>query len=309
MIAKALDSFVYSNRRRQAGHDAELQLAFYLKRAFEHDQAIQVLNNLWLEAQDDAAQIDHLLIYPHGMIVVESKSVYGEVKINSQGEWSRTYRGRYQGMPSAKLQADRQVLFLQRYLEAHAKHLRSSRATFEGLPLDVLVAVSDDAIIHRPQNSDLCYLVKAEQVPDQVTRLMAERLPKRGFLGFTKDGFSFANGELSGVTAFLCNRHTAPTSDDPLAARVEPVPPAAPARELPASPTAGYGCKYCQSLDLEVRWGHSYYFKCLSCDKNTPISRVCPGCGEKERVRKAGRLFFGECAPCGRSEQFYVNPA
>ena len=309
MIAKALDPLVSANRRRQAGHDAEVQLAFYLKRAFEHDQAIRVLNGIRLEAQDDAAQLDHLVVHPNGMIVVESKSVYGEVKINDQGEWSRTYRGRYQGMPSAKLQADRQVLFLQRYLEAHAKHLRSSRATFAGLPIDVLVAVSDDAIIHRPQNSDLGYLVKAEQVPDRVTRLMAERVPKRGFLGFGKDGFSFADGELSGVTAFLRVRHAPLTFDEPLAARVEPIPPAAPARERSASPTTGYGCKYCQSLDLEVRWGHSYYFKCLSCDKNTPIARTCPGCGEKERVRKAGRLFFGECAPCGRSEQFYVNPA
>ena len=160
-----------------------LQLAFYLKRAFEHDSTIRILNGIRLEAQEDAAQIDHLIVHPHGMIVAESKSVYGEVKVNAQGEWSRTYRGRYQGMPSAKLQADRQVLFLQRYLEAHAQHLRSSRATFAGMPIDVLVAVSDDAIIHRPQNLDLGYLVKAEQVPDRVTRLLTERVPKRGFSG------------------------------------------------------------------------------------------------------------------------------
>ena len=115
-------------------------------------------------------------------------------------------------------------------------------------------------------------------------------------------------GNSSSVTAFLRNRHTPLTSDDSRAARVEPIP-AAPVSEPPAPRTAGYGCNYCQSADLEVRWGHSYYFKCLSCDKNTPISRACPGCGRKERVRKAGRLFFGECAPCGRSEQFYANLA
>lgn len=166
-----------------------------------------MLNSLRLETCDDAAQMDHLVIHPYGIIIIESKSVTGEVKINPQGEWSRSYRGRCQGMASAKLQADRQALFLQRYLEAHAKQLLGKRSTFVEMLIDVLVAVSDDAIIHRPNNLDLSYLVKAEQISERVTALIAERTPKRGFLVFTKDGFAFAAGELSGVTAFFCNRH------------------------------------------------------------------------------------------------------
>ena len=311
MIAKPLEPLTTADRRRRAGHDAEAQLAFYLKRSFGHESKIRVLNSLRLETLDDAAQIDHLIVYPYGMIIIESKSVTSEVKINAQGEWSRSYQGRYQGMPSAKLQADRQVLFLQRYLEAHAKQLLGKRSTFAEMPIDLLVAVSDDAIIHRPKNLDLSYLVKAEQVPERVTGLLAERMPKRGFLGFTKDGFAFAAGELSGVTAFFCNRHAPLTLNDVSETRAEPMTPAAPTRPVdpPASPTHGYRCRHCQSTNLEVRWGHSYYFKCQDCDKNTPISRTCDGCQEKERVRKDGPRFYGECAPCGRSTQFFVNPS
>lgn len=311
MIAKELAPLTTSDRRRQAGHDAEAQLAFYLKRTFGHEPDIRVINGLRLETQDDAAQIDHLVIHPYGMIVIESKSVYGKVKVNAQEEWSRSYRGHYQGMPSAKLQADRQVLFLQRYLEAHVMQLLSKRLTFAGMPVDVLVAVSDDAEIQRPQNLDLGYLVKAEQVPDRVTRLMTERKPKRSFLGLAKDGFAFGSGELAGVATFLCNRHAPLTFDDAPETRAEPVTAIAPTRriELSAPRSQDYRCKHCQSTSLEVRWGHSYYFKCLDCDKNTPISRTCDGCWEKERVRKDGPRFYGECAPCGRSEQFFVNPS
>ena len=310
MIAKALAPLTTTDRRRQAGHDAEAQLAFYLKRTFEHEPNIHVLNVIRLETRDDAAQLDHLVIHPYGMIVIESKSVTGEVRINARGEWSRSYRGRYQGMPSAKLQADRQVLFLHRYLDAHAKQLRGRGTTFAGMPVDVLVAVSDDALIHRPKNVELDYLVKAEQVPDRVRWLVAERKPKRGFLGLGKDGFAFADGELSGVTAFLCHRH-APLTFDAAATRAEPVIPVTPPTQadLSTPQTHDYHCKHCRSTNLEVRWGHSYHFKCRDCDKNTAILRTCDGCRKQERVRKEGAKFYGECAPCGRSARFFVNPS
>ena len=312
MIAKPLEPLTTTDRRRRAGHDAEAQLAFYLKRTFAVDPDVRVINSLRLATEGDAAQIDHLVIHPYGMIVIESKSVYGDVKVNAQGEWSRSYRGRYQGMPSAKLQADRQVLFLRRYLDAQVKQLLDKRSTFAAMSIDVLVAVSDDAVIHRPQNLDLSYLVKAEQVPDRVIGLMAERKPKWGFLSLSKDGFAFGNGEMAGVTALLCNRHTPLTVGDAAATCTEPVMPDFRPNQvdLPAPRTHGYRCKHCQSMRLELRWGqYSYYFKCLDCDKNTAISRRCSRCGEKERVRKEGPAFFGECAPCGRSEQFFVNPS
>lgn len=314
MIAKTLDPPTSSDRRRRAGHDAETQLAFYLKRAFEQDPQVRILNGIRLEDGDDAAQIDHLVVYPYGMIVIESKSVYGEVKVNAQGEWSRSYRGRYQGMASAKLQADRQVSFLRYYLQANAQQVSTTSGrkprTFTEMPVDVLVAVSDGAMIHRPQDVALDYLIKAEGVPLQVAQMLTERKPKRSLLGF-KSGFSFAEGELEGVVAFLMSRHAPLTFDEGVASCTEPIARVEPERqvETQAAPLLDYYCKHCQSTNLEVRWGHSYYFRCLACAKNTAISRHCEGCGEKERVRKDGPLFFGECAPCGRSEQFYINPS
>jgi len=35
------------------------------------------------------SQIDHLIIYKAGFIVVESKSIQGAVRVNSMGEWER----------------------------------------------------------------------------------------------------------------------------------------------------------------------------------------------------------------------------
>jgi hypothetical protein len=86
MIAKELDPVTSADKKRQAGYRAEAQLAFYLKRAFEHDRRIHVLNGVRLEVGGDAAQLDHLIVHPYGMAVIESKSVHAKVKINEQGE-------------------------------------------------------------------------------------------------------------------------------------------------------------------------------------------------------------------------------
>ena len=66
-------------------------MAFYLKRYFGNNSSIHVLNNIRLELKDDAAQIDHLIIHPYGMTIIESKSVHGKVQIKEDGQWVRWY--------------------------------------------------------------------------------------------------------------------------------------------------------------------------------------------------------------------------
>jgi hypothetical protein len=160
-------------------------------------------------------------------------------------------------MPSAKLQADRQVIFLRRYLGAHAGQLLEARkrASFEAMPIDVLVAISDGAVIVRPEGVTLDYLCKAEQVPERVTQLLSNRQPKDGFLGLFKDGVAFGGDELAGITSFLRNRHT------PLEAELSPddnPSPAvqsaavAPEPSAPATSMGAHTCRHCQGERLEA---------------------------------------------------------
>jgi len=89
MIVKELDRITSSDKRMQAGYKAEQQLAFYLRRAFANNAKIQVINGLRLRRQGDVAQMDHLILHNHGLIIVESKSVTTRVRVNHHGEWSR----------------------------------------------------------------------------------------------------------------------------------------------------------------------------------------------------------------------------
>ncbi|MDF3124875.1 nuclease-related domain-containing protein [Rheinheimera sp. 1928-s] len=66
------------------------------------------------------AQIDHLIVYTFGFIVIESKSIRGEVQVNAQAEWSRGYRQQWQGMPSPIKQAELKLRVLQEVLTHNA---------------------------------------------------------------------------------------------------------------------------------------------------------------------------------------------
>lgn len=313
MIAKELDEATVIDKRRAAGHAAEAQLAFYLRRSFADTSDLHVFNGLRFEFFGDAAQLDHLILHPYGLIVVESKSVHAKIKINECGEWLRLYKGHYQGMPSAKLQAERQVLFLQRYLEPHSVQLlgtsRGKRMNLSSMPIDLLVAVSDGAVIDRPKGEAHDYLVKAEAVPERIKALVKSRRPAGSFFGLFKEGFALSSAEMAGLGSFFKSRHrpleqVCPKPEPSSPVSVPTVTPAEPAR-VPST----HRCKHCGGVKLEVRSGrYGYFFKCSECEKNTAISKSCGVCGEKERLLKQGRDFYAECATCGRSESFFVNP-
>lgn len=82
MIVKELDPFIPQDKFAKAGKEAEEQMSFYLRRAFADNKNIYVFNDLCLEHEDDAAQIDHLIFHQYGVVIIESKSVTNRVEIN-----------------------------------------------------------------------------------------------------------------------------------------------------------------------------------------------------------------------------------
>lgn len=211
MIAKELDEVTATDKRRTSDHAAEAQLAFYLRRTFAGTPDIHVFNGLRFESLGDAAQFDHLILHTCGLIVVESKSVHARVKINEYGEWLRLYKDHYQGMPPAKLQAERQVLFLRRYLELHSDQLleasRGKRTRLSSMPIDLLVAISDGAVIDRPKGEAHDYLVKAEAVPERIKVLVKSRRPAGNFFRLFEDGFALSSAEMAGLGSFFKSHH------------------------------------------------------------------------------------------------------
>jgi hypothetical protein len=320
MIAKEYHPLPTTDRFQKAGDDAERQMAHYLKRAFGDDPDVQVFNNLRLEHDGEVAQIDHLVFHRAGLIVIESKSVTSAVRINEREEWARQWNGQWRGMASPILQARRQGDLLRALLQAHKEELRNKillglkQGGFKAFMIDVVVGISDSGVVE--SRGALPDVKKADQVPDRVKELIADH--QQLARPFSRDkraeqwGFNISPEEVVRVSAFLRAKHRerpitpAPVAPEPIpAAPPTPAPPAP--NTIPAT-TSRTECGKCQSQDLEIRFGHSYYFKCRSCEANTSIKLSCPKCGAVGRLRKSGPQFYAECPSCKFSALYFTNP-
>jgi hypothetical protein len=306
LIYKDLDPFTGSDKFAVAGRRAEEQMVHYLKRFFGASQEVDVLNYLRIDLQGEVAQMDHLVLHPFGLSIVESKSVAGSVQIKDDGQWIRWFNKQPQGMRSPVTQAEMQAMLLRELLSRTVKQ----KGFFDTVDIDVLVAISDSGTIQWPGSGPLPEVCKADQVPGRIETKLRER-QSRGPAVLTAE-------HRRAIAQFLMSIHMplqAQPAQSPAPARVEERH--APARAIEVAPEVDRPasaslpakvCKHCGATDLEMQYGkYGYYFVCKACQKNTGIKFACPSCSAEGRVRKQGAAFFAECKSCSASSLFHTN--
>lgn len=295
--------------RQEAGRRHEQDVDFHLRRGLVGENKIHLFKNLKFEVHGETAQIDHLLLHKYGFIIIESKSVYGEVTVNSSGEWSRSFKGQWYGIASPIAQAENQEAILRQVLGANADRLLGKllgiRKGFGGRKYDVLIAISSSAIIHRENMPATISqsTVKSEFLGARVKELVSGY---GGLLGATTNAW-FTDNELTAISEFLAEHQqepseakTAQETDAPVdpkpkvspksapsqpvrpieeeseAASVEPVTPE---QSKPLETTPALVCKHCNNTEglteKSGRWGP--YVACPKCSKNTPIKEADQG--------------------------------
>lgn len=277
MIAKDRDSKPETNVQQKAGAKVEQDVAFYLRREFGETGDVFITNDLRVKFKNETAQIDHLVIYNKGFILIESKSIRGEVKINDQLEWSRTVRGKWTGMPSPIEQAKLQSKLLKALLNENAKSLLDKitfiQAYFGGRCWDQLCAASNDALIDRhsaPKNISK-KLTKSESIASAVNKLIKQH--RSGTILNANPNFN--RDELYRIINFLIDQHTPTTAgsqkvDKAEVKRVDQVL-SSPNTDIIKETTKpsikyGFGCKQCKSIETEPKYGkYGYYVYCPQC--------------------------------------------
>jgi ssDNA-binding Zn-finger/Zn-ribbon topoisomerase 1 len=305
LIFKELDPFKGSDKFAVAGRRAEEQMAHYLKRFFGGSPEVDVLNYLRIDLQGEVAQMDHLVLHPFGLTIVESKSVAGSVQIKDDGQWIRWFNKQPQGMRSPVTQARMQAMLLRELLARTVKQ----KGFFDAVDFDVLVAISDSGTIQWPSSGSLPEVCKADQVPEKVL----EKVEQRRVAG----AGMLSSERRRAISDFLRSIH--------LPLQQEMAPESAPSQETGATPAAvneeakpqekevgarlpAKACKHCGGADLDAQYGKfGYYFACKACEKNTGIKFSCPACAGEGRIRKQGKEFFAECKTCEASALFHTN--
>lgn len=353
MILKEFDERpTTGDRRITAGNEAERQMAHYLDRAFRTRSDLYVLNNIRLlnpalaatDDRQDAGQIDHLVLHRWGAFIIESKSASESVRVRDDGsggdEWSRTYHGKREGIPSPVRQAARQGELLRTVLNGNREQLLgkvmpvvrvltqvlygTDQRGFKNFPIQVIVAYSDSATIDRgswkePTQPFRTYVCKADLVTQKIEQEFAKHTSASGLLSASQGNYGVWEmkiEELPRVAEFLRVSHAplvrSHAREETPALKLIPAPVAAAMTAKTAAHSSVAACRACGADRLIAMWGkYGYYWKCAACDGNTPMPVICSGCGAKGqhgqfvRIRKSGLEYFRDCECCGLEEALW----
>ncbi|USD36552.1 NERD domain-containing protein [Ferrimonas sp. SCSIO 43195] len=325
------------NKQRQFGAKQEQEVAFYLKREFANNPDVLVFNDLRFSHQGEYSQIDHLVIHRLGFVLIESKSIYGQVRVNNDGEWSRSYQGNWQGLKSPLQQMELQELGLKRLLTDNADKMLIKilglQTYFGGRQWDKLCAISSATMLQResmPKAISNC-VVKNEFLGKKLKELCDYSV----LTGLIKTKPVFSKKEMKAISDFLLSIHepltqtdetggdTPPENSDSAVSEPTPKYEASPQEQkVPTveqtepnqnhSPSEGIACKKCGERDnLTGAWGkYGYYVSCQSCTTNTSMKGPCPACNSQDnRIRKRGNLFTRHCNGCGAESTVFVERA
>ena len=166
MILKELDPFLGASQDEIAHRIAQDRMGYHLRRYFGKSEEVDVLNYLRVNSGTGMTQIDHLLLHPYGLIVVERENLPERVQIKDDGQWIR-----WRGQDAAEIRspitrAYLRALSLKAILDKYVKQ----KGFFDSIELDVLVAVPDTDRIQWPSMGYLPEVCKTDQVHERVNQ-------------------------------------------------------------------------------------------------------------------------------------------
>ncbi|KPZ73204.1 Nuclease-related domain protein [Shewanella sp. P1-14-1] len=307
-----------------AGQKQEQNVAFFLRRAFKDNPEILVINDFKFTFNDETAQIDHLIVYPYGFVLIESKSIKGHVNVNKQGEWTRSFNQQWSGIASPIKQVELQQILLKELLAHHkseilGKLLGIKQQGFNLRCWDHLCVISSDAIIDRNAMPKVIseQLVKSEFLVDKLKEIMNLTNKFMRFINVKDTRPDFNQAELDSIGHFILSQHidSSNQASEVVAKTPEknqqPQVPTAVNNTTPITnnqPTSAtkLSCKHCgESTNYTPMYGKfGYYINCNQCTKNTPMKQACPQCQSKNtRVQKRKETYTLNCQDCSHSQQ------
>jgi transcription elongation factor Elf1 len=285
----------------KAGQKQEQDVAFYLRRAFKDNKKVFVINDFKFSHNDETAQIDHLIVYPYGFLLIESKSIKGEVKVNDLGEWTRSLNSKWSGMASPIKQVELQQKLLRELLYANresilGKVLGMKQQSFGMRCWNNICAVSSNAIIDRDSIPKKLsnQLVKTEFLVDKLSDVMNIKHKVVSALTFdTRPDFN--SEELKSITSFLMSQ----VGDNKIVEEINE--PKAWCVPVNTNVDSILQCKSCgEKNDYSAQHGrYGYFIKCNKCETNTAMKMPCVSCNSKNtKVSKKKETYTLNCGDC-----------
>jgi ssDNA-binding Zn-finger/Zn-ribbon topoisomerase 1 len=217
MIVKEKKFSPSTDPRVRAGDEAEKDMAFRLGRRFGHEPKVHIINDLRIGHEGNTFQIDHLLVTPWGLFIVESKSVHCPVTIkvwdDKREHWSRNFDGKTEGIDSPVLQAEEQGRLLKTFMRDNDEQMLGKmiglvQKGFGYCPIISLVAISRSGVIEVASGALHKSVLKADEIAPEIARQIASLKKKASLLNLSLDtGWEMTVEEAVKVANFLVSAH------------------------------------------------------------------------------------------------------
>ncbi len=166
MILKELDPFLGGSQDEIAHRIAQDRMAYHLRRYFGKSEEVDVLNYLRVSSGTVVTMIDHLVLHPFGLIVIERESLSEPIQIKDDGQWLRLRPEGPVEMRSPITRAYLRALSLKAFLDMMVKQ----KGFFDAIELDIIVSVPDTGRIRWPTTGVLPEICNTDQVYERVNQ-------------------------------------------------------------------------------------------------------------------------------------------
>lgn len=170
MILKELDPFLGGSQDEIAHRIAQDRMAYHLRRFFGKSDEVDVLNYLRVSSGTVITLVDHLVLHPFGLMVIERESLTDRIEVKDDGQWIRWREDGPVEMRSPVTRAYLRALSLKAFLDKIVKQ----KGFFDPVELDILVAVPDTSKIQWPGMGALPEVCNADEVHARVSQRIVQ---------------------------------------------------------------------------------------------------------------------------------------
>ena len=286
-----------------AGVWAEKQMAYELNVKLGSHKELLILNDLKIKYGDLTAQIDHLVLSPYCMYLIETKSCSGTVHVNEFGEWTRNYKSINSPIEQSKRHEQVLIDILNDNLDKFLGKILGFQKRLGCYQRYHYVAISEKGQVkgYRKKFPEVMkYDLIAGKILEDYQRKYDPNPIKR-FIATEDEKIRLMNmDELQKFADFLCSINIEENYEEKF--RIK-----ATEKEVkPEINNQGFlecyqgACTNCNSLNIQVKNSYGYKVSCLDCGHFEGFKATCPACSEILKLKKVKGEFNISCT-CGFS--------
>lgn len=146
-----------------SGFRGEQYLSYHL--GFLPEKEYLIFHDLRLVTGERSCQIDVLVLTPFAIFIIESKNLAGQVSYDQDVKrLIRTYQNQEESFPDPIMQAKRQQILLQHWMDKHK---------VKSCPVEYLISIGNSTAFLKTNGSKQIFekILHAEQIPDKIQEL------------------------------------------------------------------------------------------------------------------------------------------